>query len=464
MSILRAGDLVDGRYRIERPLSEGGMGAVYVAEHTFLRKQVALKVLHATAAADHEARARFEREARAASRIEHANVVRVTDFGVTDGAPYLVMELVAGHSLAVELERLGRLPTERARRIAADVLRGLEAAHARGVLHRDLKPENVIIAGESIKLVDFGIAQLRTDSDGRMTSTGTVMGTPLYMAPEQVRGQGDLDERVDVYAVGVMLYEMLAGRPPHQGATFGAIAHEILSGRAPALATVAPHVGAALDALVMKALAADRAARFASARELREAIERVTDAPPPPALEAYQAARASRLTDLPRAQQSSLPPPPSEAPMPTAPLLPEAFAPRDEPALELDRPPPVAPPPAPARGLRGRLAVPSLLLAVLLGLGAIAWRRLATPALPPAPADDRPYQLINLPAHARVFLDDAPVNARFTIPPAAPNTTPNTTTDTMHRLRIEARGYATRVMLLGSDSDHVIDGRLDPVR
>jgi serine/threonine-protein kinase len=457
MAKLSAGTLVDGRYEIVRLLSEGGMGAVYVVEHRFLRKQLALKVLHAELARDADALARFEREARAASRIDHPNVVRVTDFGRTEaGEPYLVMELLAGHTLADELTQGQHLPPGRARFIAVEVLRGLEEANLRGVVHRDLKPENVIlvpgpesnVGGEAVKVVDFGIAQLRTDGDQRMTSTGAVMGTPLYMAPEQVRGQADLDARVDVYAVGVMLYEMLAGRTPYEGDTFGAIAHEILSAKPQPLATVAPEVDPAWSALVMHAFAGDREQRFASARQLREALERL---PATAAPEAYRQARASRLTDLPRGPQVTPPPLPAPASEPVPALLPEAFLPVDAPALELDLPPPKpAPPPPPVRRPIKPFALLGWLVASIVFF--VVWQGLSH--APPATHDPRPFSVIDLPPHAHLYLDGAPVTSPFRISDDAGT----------HRLRIEAHGYATKMLLITADSDHVLDGKLDGER
>src|SRR5439155_127934 len=231
---LPEGTVIDGKYRVRRRLAEGGMGAVFLADHLFLAKPVALKLLHAELSNQPDASERFIREARAASAIEHQNIVRVSDFGrAADGQLYLVMELLHGHTLAKELDGGNPLTPTRASFVACEVLRGLEAAHARGIVHRDLKPENVFIAprpdggDDAIKLLDFGIAHVAPsgEAQGRLTKSGAIMGTPLYMAPEQIRGQRDLDARVDLYATGVMLYEMLAGRTPYGGHTFGQIAH-----------------------------------------------------------------------------------------------------------------------------------------------------------------------------------------------------------------------------------------------
>jgi serine/threonine protein kinase len=277
---LATGTLIDGKYRVVRTLGEGGVGVVYVAEHTFLQKQFALKLLRPEMAQYPEVAARFEQEARATSQIEHENIVRVTDFGRTpNGELYLVMELLPGRPLSDDLYQNPRVPRDRAIWIVSYVLRGLQAAHEVGIIHRDLKPENVLIVGrsdgsEQVKLVDFGIAKLKADHSTRLTQTGTVLGTPQYMAPEQARGVPDLDQRVDLHAVGVMLYEMLAGQPPYAGDNYNIVLYEILSGKPPPLTKVAPDVDPKLAAIVMKAFAPDRELRFQSAKELREALER----------------------------------------------------------------------------------------------------------------------------------------------------------------------------------------------
>ncbi|MSP62124.1 MAG: hypothetical protein EXR72_17675 [Myxococcales bacterium] len=273
--------VIDGKYRIIRTLGEGGVGVVYVAEHKFLKKQFALKVLRAEMAAYPEVSARFEQEARTTSLLEHDNIVRVTDFGRTsDGELYLVMELLPGRPLSDDLYHTPKVPRDRAIWIICQVLQGLEAAHAVGIIHRDLKPENVLLVSrpdltETVKLLDFGIAKLCTESTQnlRLTQTGTVLGTPQYMAPEQARGVSDLDHRVDLHAAGVMLYEMLAGQPPYSGDNYNIVLFEILNGKPPPLTRVAREVDPTLAAIVMKSFTHERDQRFQTARELREKLE-----------------------------------------------------------------------------------------------------------------------------------------------------------------------------------------------
>ncbi len=208
------GRLISGRYRVLRLLGEGGMGLVYEVEHQTLRRRMALKMLRPKLAADPELSARFLREARAAAAIEHPNVVRITDFGVTrEGPAYFVMELLEGCPLR-SLVRRGPLAPDRVAHIARQVADGLAAAHMAGVIHRDLKPDNVHVheaGGDAVKVLDFGLARVAGTS--KLTQRGVVFGTPQYMSPEQASG-GELDPRSDLYALGVILYELLTGRVP----------------------------------------------------------------------------------------------------------------------------------------------------------------------------------------------------------------------------------------------------------
>jgi serine/threonine protein kinase len=228
------GQVVLGRYRILRLLGEGGMGVVYEAEHTLIEKRIALKVLRAAYSNQEELVTRFQREAISASRIKHPNILDVFDFGqLEDGSFYLAMEYLDGHDLADELSKNGVLSPERGLKLAMQICRALAAAHARGVVHRDLKPENIFLcrcgeSDESVKIVDFGIARLRgresiPDQEHsvhrRLTKTGMIFGTPEYMSPEQARG-GEADVRSDVYAVGILLFEMFSGAVPFRGDSF----------------------------------------------------------------------------------------------------------------------------------------------------------------------------------------------------------------------------------------------------
>lgn len=273
------GDLVSGKYRIERLIGDGGMGVVYEARHELLRTGVALKFLHADLAQRPGLAQRFLQEARVSATIQSPHVTRVTDVDTArDGSPYLVMELLSGQSLQALLDRHGKLPVAQAVDFSLQILAGLEAAHAMGVVHRDLKPDNVFVTpstgGPLLKLIDFGIAKLRATNDYSrgLTRAGVIMGTPEYMAPEQLFSAETTDERADIYSLGVMLFEMLAGCRPADGEDAEAIIAAVRSGRTRRLSEVAPEVPSGLVALVEQAIRPDREQRFEKASTLRLAL------------------------------------------------------------------------------------------------------------------------------------------------------------------------------------------------
>ena len=272
MKALTPGTLVADRYQIVGPLGRGGMGHVYRARHLGLHKDVALKVI-GTRDVDQIA-ARFEREAQAIARLDHPGCVRVLDHGRTaEGAQYLAMELIEGPTLAAALREGGPLSPARAVGIARSLLAALAHAHARGVLHRDLKPENVILAAGAaprVVLIDFGLASLR--DAGPLTADGMCLGSPSYIAPERLLGRPH-SERAEVYAVGVLLYEMLAGHPPFRGRSPEEIMQEVLQHPFRPLRTQRADVSAVLEAVVRRALARDPAHRFADAEEMMSALD-----------------------------------------------------------------------------------------------------------------------------------------------------------------------------------------------
>ncbi len=281
------GSMVGGRYRVQELLGEGGMGQVYLAVHEAIEKRIALKILRPEYSRKADIVTRFQQEAISASRIKHPNVLDVFDFGQTaTGCFFLAMEFLEGHDLADELDRTGRLEPGRALSLALQICKALAAAHGAGVVHRDLKPENVFLqttpdGDEVIKIVDFGIAQLRTNEEvaaspvkrRRLTRTGMIFGTPEYMAPEQAAGK-KADLRVDVYALGVMLYEMVTGTVPFTGDTFMAVLSSHLHDPVPPPRQVCPDLllSPELEALILRALAKHPEDRFASMPDLAAAI------------------------------------------------------------------------------------------------------------------------------------------------------------------------------------------------
>ena len=307
------GALLSGRYQIKRLCGEGGMGRVYEAEHIEIGKRVAIKVLHPAYSRTPDLVERFRREARAASRIEHPNVVSVTDFGTTDdGSLFFVMEYIEGIELGLLIHREGAIPPVRALRIAEQMCEALQAAHNVGVIHRDLKPENILLvvpgkdnrtsAAQSnpamearapidfVKVLDFGIAKSAEIEDGtsrrgkRLTRPGVAMGTPEYMAPEQAAGH-PADPRSDIYAVGSIIYEMLCGTPPYEGDNVMEVLHKKANESPPSLAALRPELSRGVVALVERAMARSADDRPRSMADLAYEIHlletALTVTPPP---------------------------------------------------------------------------------------------------------------------------------------------------------------------------------------
>jgi eukaryotic-like serine/threonine-protein kinase len=275
----RIAELVGAKYRIVRLLAQGGMGVVYEAQHTVVRRRFAVKFLRRDLAERRDILTRFHHEAEAAGALESENVAAAVDFGIAeDGAPYIVMEYLVGESLTALLAREGRLPVGRAADLVVQAARGIQVAHAAGIIHRDLKPQNLFVCRRQdgtdlLKVLDFGVAKLQAaDEMNAATRTGAMVGTVAYMSPEQARGDKIVDARSDVYALGAILYELCAGSKPHPGESPNAILHHIATQPAAPLGSVAPDLPAALADIVARALDAAPEVRPASAEALAEAL------------------------------------------------------------------------------------------------------------------------------------------------------------------------------------------------
>jgi serine/threonine-protein kinase len=276
-----AGKTLDGKYRIERALAEGGMAILYLAHHVQMERQVVVKVIHDSLMYRQDMIERFKRECKMEARFNHPNIVSVYDFGfINDSQPYLVMEYVRGKSLSHMLIEGGQFPVPMATRILLQACSGLEEAHSSGIVHRDLKPDNIILQDKKdrpdwVKIVDFGIATLLDNSnEKRLTRVGVVIGTPEYMSPEQFMGK-PLDARTDIYALGIVLFEMLTGHVPFESPAYDVLMAKHLMDATPSLNQFRPDipVGSSMDQIIGKCLAKSPDARFQSATALRQQLE-----------------------------------------------------------------------------------------------------------------------------------------------------------------------------------------------
>jgi len=267
---------IDGRYRLDSLIGKGGMGSVYKATRLLIGDEVAIKILHTDQTSDPHAAERFQREARAAARLKHPNAVSIYDFGVSsDGLQYLVMDLIEGRSLREITKENGPLELSLVIEITSQVCAALDEAHRQHIIHRDIKPDNIILnstpSGLRVKVLDFGIAKLRDESASHLTQTGSVMGTPHYMSPEQCLGE-ELDNRADIYSVGVVLYEMLCGRVPFNSPISTAVVVQHVNQPPLPLRTINPSVSPQVEAAVLHALEKRREARPPSASALAREI------------------------------------------------------------------------------------------------------------------------------------------------------------------------------------------------
>jgi HEAT repeat protein/tRNA A-37 threonylcarbamoyl transferase component Bud32 len=273
ISTLSPGDVLEGRYRFVRKIGKGAFGTVLLMEDTVVEEQLVLKFLNPNVSQDEEMMKRFVHELRYSRKITHRNVIRIYDFLHIRGNYAISMEYFPSHTLGNEVNDKP-LPLAKAVRYATDVATGMSVAHQQGIIHRDLKPANVLINDDGlVKIVDFGVAAAQQQGDTQLTKTGYVIGSPKYMAPEQILGK-KVDERADIYSLGVILYEMLTGEPPYHRGDHMAVMYQHVQGKAKSPAEVNAAVPPGLSEIVMKAMAVDKARRFQTMDEIRSALER----------------------------------------------------------------------------------------------------------------------------------------------------------------------------------------------
>lgn len=369
------GEVLESRYRLVEMLGAGGMGQVWRAVDSRLDRDVAVKVITQSPLTTSQSAARFRQEARATARLTHPRIVTIHDHGEAAVAGqqvlFLVMELVPGRSMA-SFAATDRRSVESVVAWGLQICAGLSAAHRAGVVHRDIKPANVMVYGDGehdLKICDFGIARLIEESGTGLTGTGSAIGTPAYMSPEQVRGDRTLDGRSDLYSLGCLLYELLAGRPPFEGAGWSVMAQH-LNGSPEPVRSLRPGVPAALDHLVISLLRKDPDHRPATADEVSERLRGVLDGPGdgPPGIPGAREFAAAPTVDAPRAPVAG---PPSR-PAPEA--EPQQAAPQPAAVTEPDPAPAPAPAPAVAQTLPG--AGRASAWSGLLATGAL-WSQLA---------------------------------------------------------------------------------------
>jgi eukaryotic-like serine/threonine-protein kinase len=286
---LAAGTVIDGRYRVDEILGEGAMGVVVAAKHVQLGERVALKFLrYSSQGGDDDFRSRFRREAKVSGMLRNEHITRVIDVGIwRDRVPYMVMDYLAGTDLRLVIKREGPLPVARAVDLVVQVCIGISEAHAKGVVHRDLKPSNIFLVprpdgSDLVKILDFGISKWaagEADLDD-LTKTGTILGSPNYMAPEQLVGNPRVDARADVWSIGAILYRLLSGRAPFESPSFPRLVAEVTSNRLPpALTAMRPEIPRDLEAVVMKCFARNRDQRIQNVAELAGGLLDAVHAP-----------------------------------------------------------------------------------------------------------------------------------------------------------------------------------------
>jgi serine/threonine-protein kinase len=280
-----AGRTLVGKYRVEKLLGQGGMGSVWKGTHVITGRKIAIKILDEKFLSNANVVQRFGREARAASSIAHEGIVEVLDLDQTEeGIPFLVMEFLEGESLAHRIDHGDPMNEEQVVRIGALLLDALHAAHESGVVHRDLKPDNIYVVpgrrGEAIKILDFGISYKDDERDAKLTVTGSVLGTPHYMSPEQAMGDSDTDRRVDIYAAGVVLYECVVGAVPFDGANYNKLLRVILDSQPVPPRQRGAKISAAVEAVILKALSKKKEDRPSTAAEMRDMLVRAARGEP----------------------------------------------------------------------------------------------------------------------------------------------------------------------------------------
>jgi serine/threonine-protein kinase len=464
------GTVLDGKYRLVRLLGKGGVGEVYEAIHELIGLRVAVKLIRFEYASNAELNQRFLQEARAAAAVGHPGIVQIHDVGRTpDTRTYLVMEYMEGEDLEKQLSRERRMQLDRTADVLCDVLDALGAAHAKAIIHRDMKPENVFLVpgrhGERVtKLLDFGIARLNDESQvaNRLTRPGSVMGTPYYMCPEQARGDQHVDEGVDIYAVGVMLYEMLTGQLPFSGNTYNEVLSKVLVQPFPSVRSIRPDVPEAIEQIIFKATARERSARFATALEFADALAPFRSQRVPEPANGAERRSPTADTPLPTTSQASLPPParplePDRPPATAAEPPAAAGGPGEAAEPSTGRPSPAAARRRPALWAGVGLVLVALavgaVVLVLRGSGGDGGRRPGggTPAAPQLEPAAARITVVGAPAGAELRFDGRPVGNEFEVPRSTDE----------HALEVAVPGGSSVVRRVRPTADLMIDVAAD---